>query len=172
MKHLRFLLALASLVLVSGLASAQASIDKVINEIEKKPNVEYVAYNERRNPVTKKVYKSSKVIPVKDAKTLNKLVEAFKKEAGNSTSYEITRNRVYRIIFVKGTDQRAYTLVKQGQGTGLLTVEMINDANRPKGGSRADGDYPTQGDMDAEDFDLFEIDGFGGVIYLPSVSVF
>lgn len=149
MKHLRHIVIATIMALAALPAVAQSSIDKIIASIEKEPRVEYVAYNERRNPVTKKVYKSTKVIVVKYRTYINKLIAAFRKEAKESASYEISRDKVYRITFVKGSDCRAYTLVLQGGDKALLTVEIVNDANRPKAGTRAD---IFENDLDSEFF--------------------
>lgn len=161
------ILAITALMTLAALpALAHSAIDKVIASIEKEPRVEYVAYNERRNPSTRKIYKSTKVIVIKNRNYIDKIIEAFRKEAGNSVSYEITRDKVYRIIFMRGSDCRSYTLVKQGPEKALLTVELVNDANRPKGGPRAETTFPDQlplmgldlYDLELLDLDLQELD--------------
>lgn len=115
-------------------AAAQQSIDKIIQRFEDgKHKVEYVAYTERRNPKTKKVYKSSKVIIIDDAKVIAELVKAFKKENERAVNYEVARDKVFKIEFVNGSDVRCYTLVKQRPGKAVLTVETVNDKNRPQG---------------------------------------
>lgn len=141
-------------------ASAHRSLDKTIGNIEKQSGVEYVAYNERRNPQTKKVYKSSKVIiiPSSHSYLVTELMSSFKSDSKDAVSFTVTQGgMIYTIEFQGGKEQRRYTLVRNdGRGNALLTVEYVNSANapsRPHGTGRADADDP-EFDLELDTFDF------------------
>lgn len=135
MKSLRILLFALLIAAPFGGAFAQQSINRVISSIESDTRnpVEYVACNERRNPKNKKIYKSSKVIILKNSKQIEQVIAAIKKERVHSTSYEESSNKVFKIVFSNNSELLCYTLVKQRDNKAMLTVEIINDKYRPAG---------------------------------------
>ncbi len=165
-------------------ATAHNALDKTIKSIEQMPNIEYVAYNERRNPKTKKIYKSSKVIVIPSSQEYltRQLMTAFKSDSKDAVSFSVTNNgMIYSIEFVKGKEKRRYTLVRNdGRGNSLLTVEYTNSENapdRPRSTGRADNeDYEFDFDEDPFDFDvkiiLAELSAIGpGYWPLPIVEL-
>lgn len=113
---------------------AHKNLDNVISKIETQKDVQYVACTERRNPTTKRVYKSSKAIVISNAKQIEQLIKAFKSDSKDAVLYEIVKNgNVYNIRFVDKQEERRYTLVLNSgygnRGDALLTVEYYNSAN-------------------------------------------
>lgn len=128
------------LAVAAGVATAHNEIDKAVANIEDAPGNEYVAYSERRNPTSKKVYKSSKVIiiPGRNHAYCDMLVKAFKKDSKKAVSFEVTSGgNVYVIKFIDGKERRSYIYVRDdGHGNALLTVEYQNASNAPSSNGR------------------------------------
>lgn len=120
------------LTLVPALASAQSSINKIVDTLEDEKNVENVLYSEQRDLSTKKVVKSSRIIKFTSDKLAAKLITAFKKERENALSYQAVSkpsHTVYEISFNDGNGLTSkYTLVQQGGANWILSVSIINSA--------------------------------------------
>lgn len=170
---LRILTFIFVLGLVPVSADAHRNLDKNIAELEKMPRVEYVAYNERRNPQTKKVYKSSKVIvipSVQEQRVLD-LMKAFRSDSKDAVSFSVTNNgMVYSIEFIDGKERRRYTLVRNdGRGNALLTVEYVNSANIPSN-TKAKGHAGMYEDFDFDD-EIYDFDPGVNTALAESVGV-
>lgn len=92
-------------------ASAQNNIDKAIAEIEKDPNAD-ITCTEKRNPVTKKTYKISKVIRFTEDETALKVKDAFIKDSKNAIEYTRQDGKMYHLIFQEGECKMGYMLMK------------------------------------------------------------
>ncbi|MCH5245644.1 MAG: DUF5024 domain-containing protein [Muribaculaceae bacterium] len=134
MKHIRKIVVSVALMASCLSCLAHKNLDNVISKIETQKDVQYVACTERRNPTTKRVYKSSKAIVISNAKQIEQLIKAFKSDSKDAVLYEIVKNgNVYNIRFVDKQEERRYTLVLNSgygnRGDALLTVEYYNSAN-------------------------------------------
>lgn len=123
-----------TMAIMATAAYAHKNLDSVINKIETGKDVQYVACSERRNPATKRVYKSSKAIVISNQKQIEQLIKAFKSDSKDAVLYEIGANgNVYNIRFQDKDEQRSYTLVLNSgygnRGDALLTVEYYNSTN-------------------------------------------
>lgn len=162
---------LSVLMVISSLtALAHKNLDNVISKIETQKDVQYVACTERRNPATKRVYKSSKAIIISNQKHIEQLIKAFKNDSKDAVLYEIVKNgNVYNIRFQGNNEERKYTLILNSgygnRGDALLTVEYYNSANAKK----VKGTYSFKGEpcsyenialkiLDNVDFDLNFLD--------------
>lgn len=129
MKNLSLILALVATILCAPALCAQSSIDKAIDSVEKDKTTQYCVFSEKRNPTTQKVYKSSKVLVIKSQTQLDKLLKAFNHDRSQTTNYEMRPGRLYVATFMKGAEKREYVLVRQSDGSWLLTVEIVNSEN-------------------------------------------
>ena len=116
-------------------ASAQNNIDKAIAEIEKNPNAD-ITCTEKRNPITKKTYKISKVIRFTGDETALKVKDAFIKDSKDAIEYTRRDGKMYHLIFQEGKCTMEYLLkIESGnkdQGQWLVTVEVKNKDNYPQ----------------------------------------
>jgi len=128
MNRLIFII-LAIISLAAPAASAQSQIDKIIQALEKSNSMREQVYSTRRNPSTGKIFKESRImsVSVNDAR---KLVKAFVEASPKSVSYNSVNNEIYNIEFVKGSEKRAYSIVRDGRAW-VLFVEISNPANAP-----------------------------------------
>lgn len=110
-------------------ASAQSNINRAIAQIEKSKTTQYVAYSENRDPESHALLKSSKVLVI-NAANANKFIEAFNRDREKATSVQMTQNRVFEARFTDGKKRSCYTLIKQRDGSWLLTVEIKTVAER------------------------------------------
>jgi len=131
-KYQLILLTLLATLLGAPAAAAQSSIDKAIAGVEKDKSSQYVVYSEKRNPATSKIYKSSKVMVVKSQTQLNRLIKAFGNDREKTVSYEMRPGRIYVAKFQKNNERREYVLVRQANGSWLLTVEIVIPDNAKK----------------------------------------
>lgn len=125
------------LMLISGMAfvaSAQNNIDKAIAEIEKNPNAD-ITCTEKRNPITKKTYKISKVIRFTGDETALKVKDAFIKDSKNAIEYTRRDGKMYHLIFQEGKCTMEYLFRRKSSNMEkwkwLITVEIKNDDNYP-----------------------------------------
>lgn len=97
-------------VLVGLSASAQGRIDRVIDDLEKKNDVE-TTYTERRTAKSHKLYRITMILDFKKDEYYNRLAKAFEEERDKSVSAVKTRDqRTYKFVDNKGTS--TYTLYK------------------------------------------------------------
>lgn len=143
MKKLSLIFALIATFLFAPSLSAQSSIDKAIDAVEKDKTTQYCIFSEKRNPTTQKVYKSSKVLVVKSQAQVDKLVKAFNHDRGQTVNYEMLPGRMYVASFQNKSEKREYILRRQADGSWLLTVEIVNadNAKRVSGRRVSDPDY-------------------------------
>lgn len=122
------------LFLFPAVTFAQSSIDKVVESLEDDKNVQDVMYSEQRDPSTRKIVKSSRIIKFSSDKIAAKLISAFKKEREKAISYKATNrpsNSVYELSFNDGKGFTAkYTLVQQGSSRWMLSVSILHNRNR------------------------------------------
>lgn len=135
MMGLRNIFIAICLTLLPTLASAQSSINKIVESLEDDKNVENVLYSEQRNLKTKKVVKSSRIIKFSSDKLAAKLISAFKKERENAISFKSVSqpsNTVYEMSFNDGEGNTSkYTLAQQ-EGNWILSVSVLNSARTAK----------------------------------------
>lgn len=87
---------------------AQEKIDKVINMLEKKSDVE-TTYTERRSPKKKKLYRISRILTFSNNSYYESLVKAFEEERENTiTAVKNRESMTYRFENDKGSS--SYTL--------------------------------------------------------------
>lgn len=136
------------LMLVPTMALAQASIDKIVDSLEDDKNVQDVMYSEQRDPSTRKVVKSSRIIQFSSDKIAAKLISAFKKEREKAISYKATnrpQNTVYELSFNDGKGFTAkYTLVQQGGSSWVLSVSVLHSRNRSRRSQKRDVKYKAE----------------------------
>lgn len=112
-------------------SSAQSIINDVVRSIENRKDVDYVTYTEKRNPSSRKVYESTKIMVITSEKDSKKLIDAFMDSRSSSYSFEIAgQGKYYKIEFSRNGETSVYTLVKQ-HDRWLLTVKINNKKNRP-----------------------------------------
>lgn len=100
---------------------AQGRIDKVIDSMESKPDVE-TTYTERRSPKKKKLMMTSRIFNFKNTYYFERLRKAFEEERPNSISAVKTKNQMtYRFDDDKGVS--TYTLSWTGD-SGPFTMVM------------------------------------------------
>lgn len=145
---LRNIILTACLMLMPAFMSAQSSIDKIVESLEEDKNVENVMYSEQRDPSTKKIIKSSRIIQFSSDKIAAKLISAFKKEREKAISYKSTNhpsNTVYEIAFNDGNGFTAkYTLVQQGGSKWMLSASILH--YRKNKGRRDQTSYQSDSD--------------------------
>jgi len=108
-------------IFCGGLSVAQGRIDKVIDSMESKPDVE-TTYTERRSPKKKKLMMTSRIFNFKNTYYFERLRKAFEEERPNSISAVKTKNQMtYRFDDDKGVS--TYTLSWTGD-RGPFTMVM------------------------------------------------
>lgn len=109
----RTIISAIALLCIAISASAQAKIDKYIEDMEKRPDVE-TTYTERRAPRKKKLVRISRIMNFQNPKYYQQLIKAFEDERGNTVSASKTdKMMTYRFENNKGTSTYSLTW---GQG--------------------------------------------------------
>lgn len=145
--------------LMSSSAIAQSSIDKIVDELEKKGvDVNYVA---KRDPKTKQVYLQTKTLSFysKEGKYANRLKEAFRKEGENAATetYSHSGNN-YTLVFKDGKKKYTYTLsiTNKNDGNPLVNLAIV---------------FRNYSIVAEDDFwDRFHIEGFNSIEHLDSLG--
>lgn len=108
-KHLRIIIAvcLATFCVITG--SAQAAIQKIVDQLEKEKDIS-VTYSERRNPSTKKIVSQSTYLSGRNRADADKLWKAFEEERKNSVSVTKERNSSFIIKFENKEYTSSYIL--------------------------------------------------------------
>lgn len=118
------------LILLSPLAlRAQGSLANIVESIEDNKQVSNVMYREKRDPVTRKVVRSTRLIVFSDAKLAKRLVSAIKKERPNAVNYQVSNENnssVYCIEFNDTKDYSRYSLIQEGKERWTLSVETVS----------------------------------------------
>lgn len=118
-------------MLIPLTSSAQASINDVVRKIENRKDVDYVTYTEKRNPSSRRVYESTKIIVITSETDSKKLIQAFMDSRQSSYSFEIGgQGKYYKIEFSRNGETSIYTLVKQ-RNRWLLTIKINNSRYKP-----------------------------------------
>ena len=109
----RTIISAKALLCIAISASAQAKIDKYIEDMEKRPDVE-TTYTERRAPRKKKLVRISRIMNFQNPKYYQQLLKAFEDERDNTVSASKTdKMMTYRFENNKGTSTYSLTW---GQG--------------------------------------------------------
>lgn len=139
------LLSLASAIL----SAAQSSISKLVNSIEDSKGCD-VIYRENRDPATRKVTYSKRLITFKNKKLAQRFEEAFRKERENSVEYQSNEDKSASVYKIRFDDNKGhcsqYTLVIEGTGHDkcTLSAEIHNAANVSKKSSRHSSSHATR----------------------------
>lgn len=116
-------------ILTTVAASAQSSIEKIIEPLKDGDKGYSVVYREKRSPKTRAVIESSLYLDFSDDKLANRVIEAFKKERTNSvdySAYEDRRGKTYKIKFMDKYGSTAeYAIFKDGSKW-TITVKTIS----------------------------------------------
>lgn len=143
----RLIYILLLLAVGTGSAYAQKRIDNAIKVAEGHNTTKYCAYSERRDPSTRKILRSSKVLVIspKDAKAVRK---AMDQERSKAVACEVVDGgNVYALTFFKDNVRSVYTILLQSNNTWLLTVEIFAGS---RNGSRSDLDPLCPFDFDLD----------------------
>ena len=117
----KYIVLIVTAAFCSSLMSAQSKIDKVIDSMEGKSDVE-TTYTERRSPKKKKLIMTSRIFNFTNTYYFEKLNKAFEEERSNSISAVKTKNQMtYRFDNDKGIS--SYTLSWTG-ANGPYTMVM------------------------------------------------
>lgn len=109
----RTIISAIALLCIAISASAQAKIDKYIEDMEKRPDVE-TTYTERRAPRKKKLVRISRIMNFQNPKYYQQILKAFEDERDNTVSASKTdKMMTYRFENDKGTSTYSLTW---GQG--------------------------------------------------------
>ena len=103
------ILAVITAIAASVTSTAQASIDRLVNEFEKDKSVE-VTYSEHRNPKTKKIAKQNIVLVGHSNSQAAKLWKAFESERKNSIRVTKNRDQSFIIKFQDSKYSLSYVL--------------------------------------------------------------
>lgn len=134
-KHLRIIIAicLATFCVITG--SAQAAIQKIVDQLEKEKDIS-VTYSERRNPSTKKIVSQSTYLSGRNRADADKLWKAFEDERKNSVSVTKERNSSFIIKFedkeytasyiLSITQTNSWTLVISRKQTGSKNSSSLD----------------------------------------------
>lgn len=134
-KHLRIIIAvcLATFCVITG--SAQAAIQKIVDQLEKEKDIS-VTYSERRNPSTKKIVSQSTYLSGRNRADADKLWKAFEEERKNSVSVTKERNSSFIIKFedkeytasyiLSITQNNSWTLVISRKQTGSKNSSSLD----------------------------------------------
>lgn len=125
-----FALALAMMVTMS--AAAQAKIDKLVSQFEKRQGVT-VTYTETRNPKTKKIVRQNIILNGDNSADARQLWAAFEAERENSVKVVKTGNKSFIIKFQDKKGHSSYVLNVEGSTWSLVLTKQL-------------GDYREQGD--------------------------
>lgn len=151
--------ALMFIFLLPAIARAQSAIEKITQSIEDNPVFETSIYRERRDPQTHKVISSELIVSFTDEKMAKRIMEAFKKERQNATSYSVDNsakksgNRFYQIEFRDKKGMSSYSLIFSRKWTFSAKISTFgNHDNTPrtKGRSRGRSIYSSYGERATE----------------------
>lgn len=133
----RTIISAIALLCIAISASAQAKIDKYIEDMEKRPDVE-TTYTERRAPRKKKLVRISRIMNFQNPKYYQQLIKAFEDERDNTVSasktdkmmtYRFENNKVtstYSLTWSQGYSA-PYTLVMSWRSQDADDQSYIGD---------------------------------------------
>lgn len=157
MKITGLALAIAAAVISSMTASAQKAIDDEVAKFESRSDVQ-VFYTEKRNTVTKKVYKESKTVILSNPDHVKRIKQAFQKERPNSSEATRSSKGIESMIFRAKNSKYEYNLVEKQEGGAVLSIEKREYDKYPKDSGDATTVYKFN-DLTFSDFDGFPFSG-------------
>ena len=168
MKHLKVILIAIVATCATLSASAQSLIESVIAQIEKSKGV-MVTYTEKRDPKTKKPYKSTKIITLSDKNLIQKLQQALKKDEPNAVEITRVNNNFSTLKFIENNIKSEYSVSKtvddgpwDGTWTIIVTKKSTNTDYKVISGNGFSIDLSSLeglglGDIDTSSLDRYEI---------------
>lgn len=133
-------------IMTTAAASAQSSIEKIIEPLKDGDKGYSVVYREKRSPKTRAVIESSLYLDFSDDKLANRVIEAFKKERSNSvdySAYEDRRSKTYKIKFMDKYGSTAeYAIFKEGSKWTITVKTVCHDP--AKTGKKKVTTHPTK----------------------------
>lgn len=161
----RIIVFAALLVFSSAGLSAQSKIDKLIEELESKSDVE-TTYTEHRTRSKKKLYKISRVLTFTDDRYYTKAQKAFESERANSIS-AVKQQNLYSYKFSDKNGTCSYTLtkgkpVRMGPNKGTCTYTLVmawKSRNADEEEDNNDMSDNTSGNSNEDQSDMAGIDG-------------
>lgn len=136
----KYIAILICAVFCCGIMAAQGKIDKVINSLEDKNDVE-TTYTERRSPKKKKLVMTSRIFNFSNRAYYEKLCKAMEDERSNSVSAVKTKTQMtYRFDDDKGVS--TYTLSCTAGGSAPYVMVMTWRSN-----SADDSSFLEESDM-------------------------
>lgn len=161
----RYILFLLCLFCASVFLSAQGDIDKIINVLEKKSDVE-TTYTERRSPKKKKLVMTSRIFNFENKSYFEMLRKSFEEERKNSISAVKTKSQMtYRFDDDKGVS--SYTLSWSGtlaNPHGPFTMVMTWRSNDASDTSFLPED-PSAIEFTDGDLSMSMVDSYGCKVY-------
>lgn len=125
----------ALLLLIPVSSAAQSNIEKIVRNLDSNRHVTNVMYREKRNPSSHELTSSVRIIQFDDSHTVDRLLEAIKKDSAKATSYTIqdnTQKLVCIITFYDGKSHYTrYVLTGPSQG-GEVTFMVRHDYLCPR----------------------------------------
>lgn len=114
--------------------SSQSKIDAVVAKYENK--IQNITFSEKRNPKTKKVYKSTRFLVINDENIANELNKAINEERENAIEFNSVYNNgtIMNIVFKENETKLEYSLITHKTENGNiwhLSIEKTISANRP-----------------------------------------
>lgn len=125
MKTIFRTIAIAILLSLPSVMSAQQAIESIIKSLETSKSVTNQIYSERRDDKDGKIKKSSCMFEFNDDKIAEKLIEAIKNNREKASSYNVTKRTakvVYSISFINDGMFSKYTLIQCGKSKWMLTA--------------------------------------------------
>lgn len=161
----RYILFSLCLFCASVFLSAQSDIDKIINVLEKKSDVE-TTYTERRSPKKKKLVMTSRIFNFENKSYFEMLRKSFEEERKNSISAVKTKSQMtYRFDDDKGVS--SYTLSWSGtlaNPHGPFTMVMTWRSNDASDTSFLPED-PSAIEFTDGDLSMSMVDSYGCKVY-------
>ncbi|MCI9285011.1 MAG: DUF5024 domain-containing protein [Muribaculaceae bacterium] len=135
----RILLIITSMLLPL-MVSAQSSLIRLSSSLEDNKDVSNIIYTEKRDPQTRKIVKSTRMIQFSSPKLAKKIIEAMRKEREKSVSYQEANQGPYdQIHCVEFDDNEGavsrYTLIRDASERFTFSIQTY-DSPRPKSGRR------------------------------------
>lgn len=111
MKHLKVIFIAIAAACATLSVSAQSHIESVITQMENSKGAT-VTYTEKRDPKTKKPYKSTKVITISDKNLIQKLQQALKRDEPNAVEIIRVNDNFSTLKFIDNGIKSEYSVSK------------------------------------------------------------
>lgn len=115
--------------------SSQSKIDAVVAKYENK--IQNITFSEKRNPKTKKVYKSTRFLVITDENIAKELNKAINEERENAIEFNSVSNNsiIINIVFLEDNAKLEYSLIQHTSSPNgniwHLSIEKTISTNRP-----------------------------------------